>query len=260
MRRMTAFQMCVGALLVTAGSAWAQTAPADQTTATRQTAAFAQGRTAAGVEIEPPAGYVIGAGDVLGIKFWQQTELSGDVVVRPDGKISIPLLNDVQASGQTPQQLSDYWDALADGDVGIAADAAKVLSGAPRSAMTLFAERLTAGEARDVKDLPGLIAELCGEDAKANLHAAARLKSFGRQASPSLFTALAARPSHAARQRLEDVLQAIGEFPVPPDALQRTRAIQWTADELQCPTAAAPFSPVSSSRAKRASEKPSMSG
>lgn len=113
MRRMTAFQMCVGALLVTAGSAWAQTAPADQTTATRQTAAFAQGRTAAGVEIEPPAGYVIGAGDVLGIKFWQQTELSGDVVVRPDGKISIPLLNDVQAAGQTPQQLSENLSSVA---------------------------------------------------------------------------------------------------------------------------------------------------
>lgn len=53
------------------------------------------------------AEYVIGAGDVLGVKFWQQDGMSGDVVVRPDGKISVPLLNDVQASGLTPQQLSD---------------------------------------------------------------------------------------------------------------------------------------------------------
>lgn len=113
MRRMTAFQMCVGALIVTAGSAWAQTAPADQTNTARQTTAFAQGRTAGGAEIEPPAGYVIGAGDVLGIKFWQQTDLSGDVVVRPDGKISIPLLNDVQAAGQTPQQLSENLSSVA---------------------------------------------------------------------------------------------------------------------------------------------------
>jgi polysaccharide export outer membrane protein len=56
---------------------------------------------------------VIGAGDVLGIKFWQQTELSGDVVVRPDGKISVPLLNDVQAAGQTPQQLGEHISAVA---------------------------------------------------------------------------------------------------------------------------------------------------
>jgi polysaccharide biosynthesis/export protein len=53
------------------------------------------------------AEYVIGAGDVLGIKFWQQDGMSGDVVVRPDGMISVPLLKDVQASGMTPQQLSD---------------------------------------------------------------------------------------------------------------------------------------------------------
>ena len=56
---------------------------------------------------------MIGAGDVLGIKFWQQTELSGDVVVRPDGKISVPLLNDVQAAGQTPQQLSEQHQHVA---------------------------------------------------------------------------------------------------------------------------------------------------
>ena len=63
--------------------------------------------------MQPPAGYVIGAGDVLGIKFWQQAELSGDVVVRPDGKISMPLLNDVHAAGQTPQQLSQQISTVA---------------------------------------------------------------------------------------------------------------------------------------------------
>jgi polysaccharide export outer membrane protein len=51
--------------------------------------------------------YVIGAGDVLGIKFWQEEGMSGDVVVRPDGMISVPLLKDVKASGLTPRQLSD---------------------------------------------------------------------------------------------------------------------------------------------------------
>ncbi|HEY1304582.1 MAG TPA: polysaccharide biosynthesis/export family protein, partial [Vicinamibacterales bacterium] len=52
-----------------------------------------------------PAGYVIGAEDVLSIVFWQEKNMSADVVVRPDGKISLPLLNDVQAVGLTPDQL-----------------------------------------------------------------------------------------------------------------------------------------------------------
>ena len=49
-----------------------------------------------------PAGYVIGAEDVLSIVFWRDKDMSADVVVRPDGKISLPLLNDVEAAGLTP--------------------------------------------------------------------------------------------------------------------------------------------------------------
>jgi len=52
-----------------------------------------------------PPRFVIGVGDVLTITFWREQALSGDVVVRPDGKISLPLLNDVQAAGFTPEQL-----------------------------------------------------------------------------------------------------------------------------------------------------------
>ena len=50
--------------------------------------------------------FVIGVGDVLGVTFWREQAMSGDVVVRPDGKISLPLLNDVQAAGYTPEQLA----------------------------------------------------------------------------------------------------------------------------------------------------------
>jgi polysaccharide export outer membrane protein len=50
--------------------------------------------------------YVIGPQDGLNINVWKEAELSGPLQVRPDGKISIPLLNDVQASGQTAMQLS----------------------------------------------------------------------------------------------------------------------------------------------------------
>lgn len=49
--------------------------------------------------------YVIGPTDVLSIVFWGDRDLSTDVTVRPDGKISLPLLNDVMAAGHTPEQL-----------------------------------------------------------------------------------------------------------------------------------------------------------
>ncbi len=51
--------------------------------------------------------YVIGPDDLLSIVFWRDQQLSGDVLVRPDGKISLPLLDDVQAAGLTPKQLRD---------------------------------------------------------------------------------------------------------------------------------------------------------
>ena len=50
--------------------------------------------------------YVIGATDVLGINVWKEPELSVIVPVRPDGKISLPLLNDVDAAGMTPMTLT----------------------------------------------------------------------------------------------------------------------------------------------------------
>jgi len=55
--------------------------------------------------IVPPADYVIGPDDVLTVVFWREKEMSGEVAVRPDGKISLPLLNDVHAAGLTPEQL-----------------------------------------------------------------------------------------------------------------------------------------------------------
>jgi polysaccharide export outer membrane protein len=46
--------------------------------------------------------YVIGAQDVLDVNVWKEPDVSRTVPVRPDGKISLPLLNDVQAAGLTP--------------------------------------------------------------------------------------------------------------------------------------------------------------
>ena len=55
-----------------------------------------------------PKDYVIGAEDVLNVVFWSATskDLSAEVLVRPDGKISLPILNDVPAAGMTPEQLA----------------------------------------------------------------------------------------------------------------------------------------------------------
>jgi polysaccharide export outer membrane protein len=52
-------------------------------------------------------GYVIGPEDILDIAVWDNEQLTRTVPVRPDGKISLPLLNDVAAAGYTPMQLRD---------------------------------------------------------------------------------------------------------------------------------------------------------
>jgi len=51
------------------------------------------------------ADYVIGADDVLAINVWKEPDLSRTVPVRPDGKITLPLVGDIAATGQTPKQL-----------------------------------------------------------------------------------------------------------------------------------------------------------
>ena len=50
--------------------------------------------------------FLLGPDDVLGVNVWRNQDLSGTVVVRPDGKISLPLIGDVQASGLTAAEVS----------------------------------------------------------------------------------------------------------------------------------------------------------
>ena len=57
---------------------------------------------------EPYSGYRIGPEDVLSIDVWNNEALSLEVPVRPDGMISLPLLDDVQAAGLTPIELRDF--------------------------------------------------------------------------------------------------------------------------------------------------------
>src|SRR5258708_1660355 len=67
--------------------------------------AKSQAKAAAEGAGEDPA-YKIGPQDVLKIDVWKEDQLTRTVPVRPDGKITLPLLNDVQAAGLTPMELA----------------------------------------------------------------------------------------------------------------------------------------------------------
>lgn len=54
-----------------------------------------------------PRSYVIGAEDILYIRVWREPDFTGPVAVRPDGKITLPLVGDLQASGLTPERLGE---------------------------------------------------------------------------------------------------------------------------------------------------------
>jgi polysaccharide export outer membrane protein len=104
---------CVKSLVVTAAvvvvagavaPAFAQQAsPSVKPTATPPAAA----QPRAALQSAAPSDYVIGPEDVLQVSVWKNETLSRVVPVRPDGKISLPLLHDVQASGLTAMQLRD---------------------------------------------------------------------------------------------------------------------------------------------------------
>jgi polysaccharide biosynthesis/export protein len=73
-----------------------------------QGAAAAAPTRAAAAAVSVAPDYVIGADDVLSIMFWRDKDLSApEVIVRPDGKVTLPLLNDVQAAGRTPEELGN---------------------------------------------------------------------------------------------------------------------------------------------------------
>lgn len=79
---------------------WVATASARQGSGTPKEAKAPAVKSAA-----PDGSYIIGEEDVLNISVWKEGEITKTVPVRPDGKISLPLINDVQAAGLTPVQL-----------------------------------------------------------------------------------------------------------------------------------------------------------
>ena len=100
--RIRSWHRLVSVLALTTASAVGASA-AGQNAAARPSSAVAPAVPAVPAVDE----YVIGPDDVLSISFWREKDLSADVTVRPDGKVTVPLLNDVVASGRTPEQLRD---------------------------------------------------------------------------------------------------------------------------------------------------------
>lgn len=103
--------MKIGITLVTLVLAGWMTAGAQTQTAKNAVRSDgAAGSTTGNTSQPPPANdstYVIGPEDSLHVAVWKEADLTATLPVRPDGKISLPLLNDVQASGLTPMQLAD---------------------------------------------------------------------------------------------------------------------------------------------------------
>lgn len=83
---------------------WAHAQQSAAGTQSGQTSQVTPGTNAKAATDDP--NYLIGPQDILDINVWKEGELTRSVPVRPDGKISLPLLNDVQAAGLTPMQLA----------------------------------------------------------------------------------------------------------------------------------------------------------
>ena len=60
-----------------------------------------------------PKGFLIGPEDVLAVHFWRDQEMSGDVTVRPDGMITLPLVGDIRAAGLTTEVLRGEIEKVA---------------------------------------------------------------------------------------------------------------------------------------------------
>jgi len=88
------------------GLAWAAPVAAQSAKPAPAVAAATTAAPPAAAAAVLPSDYRIGPEDVLGVVFWREPDLSAEVVVRPDGRISLPLLQDVQAAGLTPEQLA----------------------------------------------------------------------------------------------------------------------------------------------------------
>ncbi len=100
--RLTAPNVVLGVLLILGLPTMGARALVDPKPASSQSAPPTDGTSSL---IQSP-GYLIGPDDILHIQVWKEPELGATLPVRTDGKISLPLINDVQAAGMTPVELA----------------------------------------------------------------------------------------------------------------------------------------------------------
>jgi polysaccharide export outer membrane protein len=125
--RQLVFLGLIGLLLI--GNAWAQTQLVSESSSKPLAANDVSSTAAKSADASIPKAhdndFVIGNGDVLAINVWKQPDLSSkSVPVRSDGKVSVPLIGEVVAAGQTPLKLeqeltSKFQPYLADPEVTV---------------------------------------------------------------------------------------------------------------------------------------------
>ena len=124
----------------------------------------------------PSSQYIIGPGDKLNIFVWRNPELSVTVDVRPDGRLSIPLVNDVVAIGKTPTQLGNELEqrlakyikepvvtVIAEGFVGPFTEQVRVIGEAAQPRALSYSTGMTALDA--MIEVGGLTRYAAGNDA-----------------------------------------------------------------------------------------------
>lgn len=102
--------LIVLSILCVLNPAWAQNPPAAGAGPARgaqSPATDAPAKLETGPPVVDPKTYSIGVGDILNVRVWRENDFSGPYPVRPDGKITMPLVGDVQAAGLTPDRLGE---------------------------------------------------------------------------------------------------------------------------------------------------------
>jgi len=107
MRSIWKAAVAVLVLMLMGSIALAQNAPVQPAASSASDKTTTDKATSAAFTSQAGPEYVIGPEDVLHIAVWKENDLTATLPVRPDGKISLPLLDDVQAAGLTPKQLAD---------------------------------------------------------------------------------------------------------------------------------------------------------
>ena len=104
--------MCLLLWVLAAGQVWGQNAKPEARPAVPAKPTLEEAARGVAAPVDPKT-FQIGPEDILLVRVWREPDLSGPLAVRPDGKITLPLVGEIQAGGLTPEQLTkSIGDAL----------------------------------------------------------------------------------------------------------------------------------------------------